>query len=275
MLTTLALVHAMAAPHLLHKPHHSTMPTTRSQTPPSYPPTHSSVKIRRRSPPPPLASPPAPLAARARCAAAAAVIAANYDVQKKFDNVPFASSAAKQFSELSCALLFPDQFAAVRSWHHQRARDAGVVLEAAEAELEYALASLLPVGSYSVESRVKSALSLFDKVFMRGKVVTDVLALRIVLDDAALGSAADPECLETCGDVAKTVGRLWESKAARDYIRAPKANGYQSVHMHVRLPSGVPLEVQIRTRTMHERAEHGSASHVAYKLDAARTVAFA
>jgi len=68
-------------------------------------------------------------------------------------------------------------------------------------------------------------------------------------------------------------GRLWGEVAFSDYIASPKANGYCSLHSTYALPSGTPLELQVRTGAMHRHAESGPAAHSAYKAGAAADAA--
>ena len=170
-------------------------------------------------------------------------------------------------SEGACSLAFPATFASVRTWHRRRSERAEVELERAAAELRVLLAASHPTARFEVAARVKSLTSVFEKVFVRGKGVDDLLALRVIVEPAGSDPAG---CATHCRDVADVVSSVWASAGPeKDYISRPKRNGYQSLHLEVTLPSGAPLEVQIRTRCMHEDAEHGGASHALYKLRAA------
>ncbi|HEY0821404.1 MAG TPA: bifunctional (p)ppGpp synthetase/guanosine-3',5'-bis(diphosphate) 3'-pyrophosphohydrolase [Rhizobacter sp.] len=110
-----------------------------------------------------------------------------------------------------------------------------------------------------VQGRPKHLYSIWKK--MRGKGldihhVFDVRAVRVIVAD-----------VRDCYAVLSRVHELWQPVAGEfdDYIAKPKANGYQSLHTVVLDALERPVEVQIRTRAMHEHAEHGVAAHWAYK----------
>lgn len=110
-----------------------------------------------------------------------------------------------------------------------------------------------------VQGRPKHLYSIWKK--MRGKGldiehIFDVRAVRVIVGDV-------PECYA----VLSRVHSLWRAVPGEfdDYIARPKGNGYQSLHTVVLDAQERPVEVQIRTREMHEHAEHGVAAHWAYK----------
>ncbi len=85
----------------------------------------------------------------------------------------------------------------------------------------------------------------------------DVMGFRILVDDVAA-------CYQTLGIVHGT----WQTIPGRfkDYISTPKRNNYQSIHTTVIGPERQRIEIQIRTRDMHEIATYGVAAHWTYKL---------
>jgi ppGpp synthetase/RelA/SpoT-type nucleotidyltranferase len=120
----------------------------------------------------------------------------------------------------------------------------------------------------SVQGRVKSLYSTFRKMARKGvplREVYDARALRVVVEDAA--GARERDAIAACYKLLPVVHRLWKRVQGEDddYIAQPKASGYQSLHTAVMGPGGVPMEVQIRTASMHDVAEYGRAAHWAYK----------
>ncbi len=110
-----------------------------------------------------------------------------------------------------------------------------------------------------VQGRPKHLYSIWKKMQGKGlafEQVFDVRALRVIVADTAACYAA----LARVQAALEPVDGEFD-----DYIARPKGNGYQSLHTVLRARDGMPLEVQIRTRAMHEHAEHGVAAHWMYK----------
>lgn len=114
---------------------------------------------------------------------------------------------------------------------------------------------------YTIEGRPKHIYSIYNKMISRGKPleeIYDLFAVRIIIDS---------EKSSDCFLVYSIITQIYKPIPERfkDYISVPKLNGYQSIHTTVIGPGGKMVEVQIRTRAMHEVAERGVAAHWKYK----------
>lgn len=110
-----------------------------------------------------------------------------------------------------------------------------------------------------VIGRPKHLYSIYHKMVQQGKdygEVTDVLAIRIVT-----------QTVSGCYNALGVIHHTWPPQRGRfkDYIAAPKANMYQSIHTTVMLEGGRPLEIQIRTEEMDRASREGIAAHWKYK----------
>ena len=115
--------------------------------------------------------------------------------------------------------------------------------------------------TYELEGRPKHLFSIYNKMVKRGKPldeIYDLFAIRFILD-----TKDNNDCFLVYGIISEVYKPIPER--FKDYISIPKKNGYQSIHTTVVGPGGKLVEVQIRTRGMHEVAEKGVAAHWMYK----------
>lgn len=120
---------------------------------------------------------------------------------------------------------------------------------------------------YELGGRPKHFYSIYRKMIKRNKPfeeIYDLFALRIILD-----TENSNDCYTTLGIVNQMY--IPVPDRFKDYISIPKHNNYQSIHTTVVGLEGRLVEVQIRTKKMHEIAERGLAAHWKYKEDKTTT----
>jgi guanosine-3',5'-bis(diphosphate) 3'-pyrophosphohydrolase len=111
-----------------------------------------------------------------------------------------------------------------------------------------------------ISCRVKDPYSILHKLTRKSvkiEELTDIVGFRIIVNEQ-----------EECYTSLKLIQEIYKviPKKYRDYIDKPKTNGYRSLHTVILLGSyGLPVEIQIRTREMHNIAENGKAAHSRYK----------
>lgn len=112
---------------------------------------------------------------------------------------------------------------------------------------------------YRLEGRIKTVYSIYKKMYTQNKSfdeIYDFYALRIIVN-------TELECYTVLGIIHEKFNSI--PGRFKDYISTPKPNMYRSLHTTVIGRDGIPFEVQIRTREMHQIAEYGVAAHWKYK----------
>jgi GTP pyrophosphokinase len=162
-----------------------------------------------------------------------------------------------ELEDLAFSTLHPRKYKEIKGLVSQQREERERYVERAGRYLEKELEA---VGIQAdISGRAKHFYSIYSKMTKKGREfneIYDLTAMRVLV-----GSVKD------CYGAIGVIHSLWKPLPGRfkDWVAMPKFNMYQALHTTVIGPEGRPLEIQIRTRQMHETAEYGIAAHWMYK----------
>jgi GTP pyrophosphokinase len=162
-----------------------------------------------------------------------------------------------ELEDLAFATLHPRKYKEIKALvNQQREEREGYVARAGQ----YLQKELEAVGiGADISGRAKHFYSIYSKMTKKGREfneIYDLTAMRVLVDS-----------VKDCYGAIGVIHSLWKPLPGRfkDFVAMPKFNMYQALHTTVIGPEGRPLEIQIRTREMHDTAEYGIAAHWIYK----------
>ncbi len=167
-----------------------------------------------------------------------------------------------EFEDLAFEYLYPEQHDKILKQLRSTRREQEHYIKKFIAPIEKKLQE--EGKHFQIEGRPKHLYSIYRKMEKKGKPLdatfeyNDILAVRIILD-----SNDRNECFAVYGTVSEIYNPI--PQLFKDFISVPKKNGYQSIHTTVVGQGGRLVEVQIRTKAMHEVSEKGVAAHWIYK----------
>jgi GTP diphosphokinase / guanosine-3',5'-bis(diphosphate) 3'-diphosphatase len=162
-----------------------------------------------------------------------------------------------ELEDLAFASLHPKRYAEIDHMVSMRTPEREMYIEQVVQDVQ---ARLLELGiDADVVGRPKHLWSIYEKMIVKDLEfddIYDLVGIRVVVGD-----------VKDCYGALGSIHASWRPVQGRfkDYIAMPKFNLYQSLHTTVIGPQGKALEVQIRTKEMHSRAENGVAAHWEYK----------
>jgi len=167
-----------------------------------------------------------------------------------------------QLEDLAFETLHPRKYTEIKAMVNERRADREELVPEAAFVLQGELDKVdIPA---DISGRAKHFYSIYDKMAKKGKEfneIYDLTAMRVIAQRS--GEEGTRDCYGGLG----LIHSLWKPMPGRfkDYIAMPKLNGYRALHTTVIGPQGRPLEIQVRTKEMHETAELGVAAHWLYK----------
>jgi GTP pyrophosphokinase len=167
-----------------------------------------------------------------------------------------------ELEDLAFQTLHPRKYEEIKQMVAERRADREEHVREASLVLQRELEKVdIPA---DISGRAKHFYSIYDKMAKKGREfneIYDLTAMRVIVDrDSDEGTR---DCYGALG----LIHSLWKPMPGRfkDYIAMPKFNAYRALHTTVIGPQGRPLEIQVRTREMHQTAEYGVAAHWLYK----------
>src|SRR6478752_10474186 len=173
-----------------------------------------------------------------------------------------------ELEDLAFETLHPRKYEEIKTMVAERRTDREEHVSEASRVLQFELDKVdIPA---EISGRAKHFYSIYDKMAKKGREfneIYDLTAMRVIVERN--GEEGTRDCYGALG----LIHSLWKPMPGRfkDYVAMPKFNGYRSLHTTVIGPEGRPLEIQVRTREMHETAELGVAAHWAYVRDGRRS----
>ena len=162
-----------------------------------------------------------------------------------------------ELEDISFSILYPKVYDEIVNLVRQRSPKREEFIQSVISAIDDDLKENKVKGK--VAGRPKQYYSIYQKMVIRGREfddIYDLVGIRVIV----------PE-VRDCYAILGSIHARWNPVPGRfkDYIAMPKFNLYQSLHTTVIGPNGRPVEIQIRTQEMHNRAEYGVAAHWKYK----------
>lgn len=167
------------------------------------------------------------------------------------------STMKLELEDISFSVLYPKVYEEIVNLVTQRTPKRSEFIQNVIESIEQDLRDSKIKGN--VAGRPKQYYSIYQKMVVRGREfddIYDLVGIRVLVDE-----------VRDCYAILGAIHARWNPVPGRfkDYIAMPKFNLYQSLHTTVMGPQGRPVEIQIRTHEMHNRAEYGVAAHWKYK----------
>ncbi len=165
---------------------------------------------------------------------------------------------SRELEDVSFSYVYPKEYEETKSLLKQKSKEDARCLDKFQKSVRKVLAKN-GITNFNLDYRIKTLYSLYNKLIRKDwniEKIHDISALRIMLSS-----------IDDCYKVLGIIHGTWRPLPGRikDYISFPKPNGYQALHTTIFTGYGNVVEIQIKTRKMHQEAEYGVASHVSYK----------